>query len=419
MTMLKLALFAAPVMILLGGFALAAYAAYRSFKKNTGGISDSWAEMTRKIKLGWKGIVQIFQEGRLSDEMIRDLQKAENRGVKSFLRGFDLTLERIKAFWKGVKKGFDEGVDALAESSSFKRLKATFDGVFSTFADGADNSEATLRSWGRAGQTTGERLASFGEMALEALNKVVEAAGAVKGALAEITARDIMAGLQRMMDVFTGIWMVVNKVATAVKAIFYAVATVALGITEFVQNLLEGVHHAINVVTKLLPNKARGAQSAKDLETAISGFKGLNFDMTIAAAQNLGEAFTDEAARMAELDESKTYRTERGVRRERSAAKMEPLLQRREKVLEWMSLPVEAWRQTAAGQAGNLAFAEAPADMQQQVIDELRGLNKNIVKLGGTKIVKLDNEKVGEMQDRYRAGLAEDSLEEAAVVSEF
>lgn len=419
LTMVKLTLLAVPIMVLLGGFALAAYAAYRSFKKNTGGISDSWGEMTRKIKLGWKGVVQLFQEGRLSDEMIRDLNRAENRGVKSFLRGFELTLERIKAFWAGVKKGFDEGVDLLAESSAFKRLKATFDSVFSAFSDGAENSETTLRSWGRAGQSTGERLASFGEMALEAFNKVVEAASAVKDAMAGITAKDIMTGLQRMMDVFNGIWMVVNKVATAVKAIFWAVSTVALGITEFVQNLLEGVWHVINVVTKLLPSKTKGAQAAKDLETAISGFKGLNFDMTFDAAKNLGKAFTDEADRMAEMDESRAYREDREKRRERTATKVEPLLQRRENILKWMALPVEAWRQTPAGQAGNFAFSEASPEYQMQIRDELRQLNKSIVSLGGQAVVKLDGEKVGEMIRRRTAGLAEDSLEEATVISEF
>jgi len=223
----------APIAILLfGGLAMAAYAAYKAFQKNTGGISVSWQDMIKKITLAWEGMVAIVQGQKFSKELEETLGKGENKGVVNFLRGFELFVERMKAFWTGLKRGFDEGVTALADSSSMKRLLTTMEDVFAVFTGGeAANSQAVLESFGNKGVETGNKLAKLGEIALNAITSLVQMGGELVKFIGTLSGGDISAGINGAIEGFHGIW-------GSLKAIIEVLGWVAKAV-QFVVNLIQ------------------------------------------------------------------------------------------------------------------------------------------------------------------------------------
>lgn len=205
----------APVLILLfGGLGAAAYAAYKAFSKNAGGIATSWQDAARQIKLGWQGVVAIVRGEPLSDVLLKDLDRAENQGVARFLRRFEVFFERMKSFWDGLKRGFEAGVAALADSPAMKRLTAAFSDVFSMFTGTeAQNSQDMLDQFGTSGERTGKRIAQLGEIALNAVLYLVDLGKRVVGFVSTLTAGDLSAGINGIVEDFRMLWGTLKDVA--------------------------------------------------------------------------------------------------------------------------------------------------------------------------------------------------------------
>lgn len=228
----------APAILMLAGMGTAVYALYRAFRKNTGGISDAWYTSMAKIKLAWRGVMELFTDGELSKSMRKELGKAGNEGVTGFLNTVQRMIGRLKVFWAGIKRGFEEGVDALAESSAFKALRETFRGLFEMFTgEGAENSEEMLQRWGEAGASAGRKLASLGERAIEVINWLIEAGGKVREALQDITADDISTGIERAIDLFNGLYETISAIASVVRTV--------VNVITFLLRALMGIGEAV------------------------------------------------------------------------------------------------------------------------------------------------------------------------------
>jgi TP901 family phage tail tape measure protein len=227
--------------IVLGGISVAIYSAYKAFKKNTGGIATSWKDLTTKLRLGFEGVIAIVKGQKFSKELTEELQRAENQGVLRFLNRVMIFKDRIVAFWDGLKKGFDRGVAALAESSAMKRLMRTFNAVFGVFTDPeAKNTPGILRRWGHSGEEAGTKLAKLGEIALNALNAVVDLGKMFASAMEGITAKDIQSAIMGVVGVFKafhsvlkGIWTVLGWLKKAFMIIYRVVRMVGAAIGEF------------------------------------------------------------------------------------------------------------------------------------------------------------------------------------------
>jgi TP901 family phage tail tape measure protein len=253
----------APVAILLfGGLALAAYAAYKAFQKNTGGISISWEDMVKRITLAWEGMVSIVKGESFSKALEEALGKGENKGVANFLRGFELFVERMKAFWAGLKRGFDEGVTALAESSSMKRLMSSMESIFAVFTGGeAANSQEVLENFGNKGIETGNKLAKLGEIALEAITKLVQMGGKLVEFVGTMSGGEISAGINSVIDGLHGVWGSLQAIITVVggvaKAILF-VANLLQVVAAFVAESIAAVVHYVTTSASVLNNLRKG-----------------------------------------------------------------------------------------------------------------------------------------------------------------
>lgn len=208
------------VILLVGGIGVAVYALYRAFTKNTGGIASSWQDMVKKIKLGWAGAISIIKGEDFSAAVTNELEKADNSGVKVFLNKFSSFLDRMKVFWTGLKQGFEEGVDALAGSSAMKRLMETFNGVFAIFTGkGMGDSKEALVEWGDKGAETGKKLAQLGEVALDAVNKMVELGGRFGAFIEKLSADDVKSSIDGAIAGFKTMWTTLGDIADVISVI--------------------------------------------------------------------------------------------------------------------------------------------------------------------------------------------------------
>ena len=230
----------APLTLLFAGLGVAVFAAFRAFQKNTGGIATSWADMVKKVKLGWRGMMSIVADGGLSNAMIEELKEATEFGVIRYHRDFENFVERLQVFWSGLVSGFERGVDRLASSGAMIRLRNAIDGIVSIFTGrGAQDSTKTLAEWQEKGEQAGERLAKLGEIALNAVAKIVELGGALADVMGKITAEDITVGIDNATSSFKSLWNglkdvanILGKVFDALRGVVNLIQFVGAGLTE-------------------------------------------------------------------------------------------------------------------------------------------------------------------------------------------
>jgi hypothetical protein len=193
--------------LLIGGLAVAVYSVYRAFQKNSGGVATSWEDMLKRIRLGSEGVMAILKGEKFSDALEESLGKEENRGVVKFLRGFESLVERVRFWWAGLKKGFEDGVLALSESPSMKKLTETMDNVFGLFTGaGVANSKESLDKLGASGEATGKRLAELGEIAIEAITKLVELGQVFMGFVGNMSVEELSKNINTAITSFRGMW---------------------------------------------------------------------------------------------------------------------------------------------------------------------------------------------------------------------
>lgn len=204
--------------ILFGGFGIAAYAAYRAYQKNIGGMAEATASLWSQVKLGFRGMLDIISSGKLSDAVMDEVNKTKNGGAAKFLAFFSRFVERLKVFWDGLKEGFETGLNAL--QPAIERLKQHFGGFFDLFS--TDNTADVLAKWSEMGEKAGAKLASLGEIAIDLAIKLSDWASEAIQSMEGLTAGDIMNGIQDLVETFKSLLSVLKGVGTVFKALYTA-----------------------------------------------------------------------------------------------------------------------------------------------------------------------------------------------------
>lgn len=135
-----------------------------------GGVLGFFIDMGHKISLGWRGLMQLFQQGGFSGEVMKELNKAENSGVEAFAIKVYLWANRIKNFLAGLAAGFKERI---------KELKPTFDvligslgmitAAFGLNVGAADENRQSWQDAGKEGMSLGRTLANLARLFAEGL----------------------------------------------------------------------------------------------------------------------------------------------------------------------------------------------------------------------------------------------------------
>lgn len=116
----------APVALAFGAIAAVGYTVYRHFFATEAGAL-SLARAINQVKLGFSGLMQLIGTGALSGEVLADLNRVENSGVKRFIANIYSFGFRIMQFFRGIGIGFNAAVDAMGPTleragTAFSRL---------------------------------------------------------------------------------------------------------------------------------------------------------------------------------------------------------------------------------------------------------------------------------------------------------
>jgi len=101
---------AAPFIAIAAAIAAGIAAIAIAYKRNLGGFADLINDGIGKIRLFWNGLQQVINTGGFSGAVMKELNKAENAGIKGFIVTLFRLWHRVKAVWKGIKAGFEDFV---------------------------------------------------------------------------------------------------------------------------------------------------------------------------------------------------------------------------------------------------------------------------------------------------------------------
>jgi len=143
------------------GAAIFMFVAFReAFDQNVGGIRDSAGGVFDDIRLAFNAIQQLFAQGGFSGEVRKEMQKAENQGIRAFAIGVFVWVERIKNFFAGIVTGWKAGIGDLGPvfSELFDQLRVLWDTLVRLFGGGEVDpkaNQAKWESWGATGVSVG------------------------------------------------------------------------------------------------------------------------------------------------------------------------------------------------------------------------------------------------------------------------
>jgi phage-related protein len=103
-----------PAVLIFGVLAAVVAGFVIAFRNNVGGIADFAARVWERIKLAFRGLVHLFEQGGFSGAVREELNHAENAGLKTFLIRVYQIAFRIQRFFQGIGEGFSAAIEAAA-----------------------------------------------------------------------------------------------------------------------------------------------------------------------------------------------------------------------------------------------------------------------------------------------------------------
>ena len=218
----------APLVPLFLGVGAALGLFYLVFKKDGEGIGAFASRMAGKVTLAFKALSQVFSSGAFSGEVMREIDRAENSGIKDFVTWVYSTAYRIEQFWNGMATGFSAAYEIY-----IKPALASLGGAFDGLKSSVSNLGGTLTK-------------TFGD-ATVAIDPTTAASQRFTGAGESmgVTIGKVVAGVTTMVEWFTKLLDILVQVADAATTVFDSVgeflgegaAKIYLGVTEPIESV--------------------------------------------------------------------------------------------------------------------------------------------------------------------------------------
>jgi len=362
-----LLLFGGPLVALFSGMGVGVMAVWKAFQKATGGGDDLGATL-EKLGLLARGAIDIVTQGHLGEELAGEFDKAENKGLMPFLVKFELWLQKIKAFWSGLKAGFGEAVDSLVPR--LQELKAELGFVFDMFGDkGVGDS---LDDWATKGVDAGLAFGEFGHMAIDMFKSLIKTIGKVGKFIDQITAQDVLDTVQSLVDLVQGVVSVFEGIGAAFGFVYDLFANFGRDLTTFIENVLR--------IPALIATVIQGVKGL------LTGDTGAILESTETRRALLaGEFFTYGGGEPKGRAETYGFKGRGGEPPAKPVEQlqMEDLRDRKKAIKLWMGQTKGEYQ--AAGGKG-LAWSEAGDQMKKKYTDELSKISSRI-----TDLIKAEN----------------------------
>jgi TP901 family phage tail tape measure protein len=262
-----------PVVAVFAAVAGAAYVMYYAITENIGGLGDFFGGVFGKVKLAFEGIMQLFQSGAFSGQVMEELNKAGNGGVKDFVIKVFVWFERIKLFFSSLIAGFKAGLQFIAPV--FEILKNALGGLLEQFGIARGSAEENASTW--------DSIAAAG-------TKV----GTVLAVVAELFVRGLTFGIQMAtgaIQFFKDVWETVGPVVMSVWQIIK-------GVVEMVGAVLTGDwallwNGAVDIVMGAIRLIIQGILSGVGMMGKIIDSVGSVFGKDLGASAGIAHARSD------------------------------------------------------------------------------------------------------------------------------
>lgn len=339
----------APVIAALALVSLAFYAVREAYDRNLGGLASMVDGAADKISLAFRALGQLFSDGGFSGDVMDELNRADNMGLKNFAIRVYVTVARIKAAFDGLATGFFDAVNAAKPSfdafvSSLQKIGEAFSGV----TEGHDATDAleTFQKFSSTGEKVGSALGKIATAVVDIMTSAISfTAGVVKGldgigsaakpaADAIGTIAGSISGINSELDEMNGKvsssqsgWVTFGKIiggvigavvgvvgaaAAGLMAWFNGLTHILGGIIEILNgNLGKGVQHilfgivsgVIGIITGLIGALAKMADAAASIFGKQTGFGDKVAGFRASSDQFLKEGFGLEKHKYAEGSE--------------------------------------------------------------------------------------------------------------------
>lgn len=212
LTIGKTLLVAVPLLGLLGAIGVGFYGMHRAAEKNIGGTGGMFSGLWAKLKLGFKGTLDLISGGGISEAVKKELEKTENSGVAKFLVWVTGAIGRAKAFFGGMVAGFDAGLAKL--DGPFSRFKSTLMGIFG-FSETSDPKKQ-MEEWRKSGEKLGLGFADLSGKVIDFVNQGMKA---LQGAFKDISLKDVEGALKGILGLFNAMAKAAQWVADALQTV--------------------------------------------------------------------------------------------------------------------------------------------------------------------------------------------------------
>jgi len=421
----KLLLIGTPIVMLLSGMGIGFTALFKSMKV-FGDKGMDISVIMEKVRLAASGAMSILTGEAFSEDLQKNLDKAENQGIVKFLKSFERWIERLKSFWTGLKSGFESGIAALSESSAFGRFKDKLESIISVFTGGdAQNSSDLLNQWKEKGAAAGSELARLGETAASVMENLIQFGSDFATFIGNLTAEDLRGGVATFVDAFRQLYYFLADTKTVLDSVYYTVKMLLAAIFEGVDLIRNVLSAPIDIVWSGLTGTKKEFQDTLDyFKDSLSPENAFSF--TAGAATDLADVYANKAERDAQresdLADAATRERRKGMNRPRESVQIGDLEARKRSIEDWINTSAEDFRARNKGTAaeGNLPFSEASQGMQQQFLSELQSITKQLEKMSGQPVtINVDGDKLAQVVGRQPSMTGEDSLDDTAAVPAF
>lgn len=213
---------------------------YEIWTNNIGGVATSVKAWLGTIVLAFKAVGQAISEGGFSGAVLEELNKAENSGVKQFAINVFMWFARIKNFALGVWEGFQSGLGRV--SPIIEKIVNAFHRLWARFApvqEAVGSARSTFESFGKAGGTTGDFLATIVEkISTGILGMINFIDGAVEA-------------YQKMKPALSAAWDAIKGIIGAFGVLFSAQST-GSGSAQDTADLWRTIGNVIGVVATVM-----------------------------------------------------------------------------------------------------------------------------------------------------------------------
>lgn len=266
----------APVIAVLALVALAFYALREAYDRNLGGLASMIDGAADKIHLAFSALGQLFSDGGFSGDVMDDLSKADNMGLKNFAIRVFVTVARIKAAFGGIADGFFGVINSM--KPSIDALMTALGGVgeaFSGLFEGHDSTDATstFDAFVSGGKTVGNALGLVAKAVVEVATAAINFFSGFVSKLAPVG--DLIGTIFSVVgDVFSDIVQQMSEMNGAVDGS-------ASGWKEFGQTIGEIVGVAAGLIKSLVVTVGGALRSAMSILGGIADLFTGNFERGI------------------------------------------------------------------------------------------------------------------------------------------